>query len=168
MAEGSGFSRRLSNRVLDRYRRSHFLSSVSDLRLVAKDLNHLLLNQRFKLLRRNPPAAVILLPCLAQAVREIVAITNPLLAGVDWAHSVAGLVEHDASQKMDIGVVGLGPSPGCLCCKKGLHLIERLVLDDRLMFAVIELVAVPDLADVDGVGEQVIEIAASERLAGTP
>ena len=58
-----------------------------------------------------------------------------------------------------------GALPGrCLIGEKLLHPLEEVDRNDGLMLAIVDLIAMPDPADIDRVREQVIEVATAEGM----
>ena len=78
---------------------------------------------------------------------------------MDRPHPVAILVKNQASEQMHILLVRVCPSGWSLFRQEILRRIECLFVDDGLMLAVVDLFLVPDPADVDRIGQQMVELA---------
>ena len=113
---------------------------------------------------RKAPAIGSIAAAINKLLGYIVAVPRPLLLGMNGPQPLSSFIEHNASEEMWLRLVG-GASPGrCLIGEKLLHSLEEVDRNDRLMLAIIDLIAMPDMADIDWVREQVIEVAAGKGM----
>ena len=92
-------------------------------------------------------------------------IVNAGLDRMRWRKPVAGLVEDQTGQD-----AGRAEVLRCAACngvvgQECLNRVPGLAIDDCLMQSGIGLTFVGNLADVDGIGQQLVEVPARERLA---
>ncbi|TGS85765.1 hypothetical protein EN817_20855 [Mesorhizobium sp. M3A.F.Ca.ET.174.01.1.1] len=71
-------------------------------------------------------------------------------------------VEEKSGEKMLLNDVRCAPAARCLRCQERQRLIEHRTGYDRLVLAAVDLILVLDLADVDRVRQQMIEVAPAE------
>jgi hypothetical protein len=89
-------------------------------------------------------------------MRYVVPVTHAKLVGVRWAHTIAAVIEDATSQngwrtlESDLPPDGIGD-------ELGLHRLEQLSLENRLMLATMSRASIDHLADVEPVLEQMSE-----------
>jgi hypothetical protein len=111
-------------------------------------------HERFNLGRGHAPdAASFALPLLQDGMRYIVPVTDTTLVGVRRAHAVAPVIE-DATDQNGRRASELGPTIHGVFSEPGLHGLEQLPLNDRLMSAGMDRATIGDLANVKAVLEQ--------------
>jgi len=54
-----------------------------------------------------------------------------------------------------------------VAAEQPLHPVPEILVDDRFMPAIMELALVRELADIDGIGEQTVEMPSAERPAAS-
>jgi hypothetical protein len=100
-----------------------------------------------------PDAANFVLPLLQDGMRYIVPVAHATLVGVRGAHAVASVID-DATGQNGRRASELGPTTHCVFSEPGLHGLEQLPLNDRLMSTGMDRAAIGDLANVKAVLEQ--------------
>src|ERR1035437_1122384 len=104
------------------------------------------------------------LSLLQDRVRHIISVTHTELVGVRRAHAVAPVVEDATGEngrralEPDLPRDGIGG-------KLGLHRLEQLTFEDRLMLSVMDSASIDYLADVEPVLEQMGERSHAETDA---
>src|SRR5229473_2834366 len=95
---------------------------------------------------------------------DVVTVAHPELIGVGRAHPVAAVVEDAASEnggralESNLPVDGVGG-------KLGLHGLEQIPIEGRLLLAAMDLAAIDHLADVEPVLQEIGERAHPEADA---
>ena len=115
-----------------------------------------------QLLRRQSPAGVICLR-IHQPVRDVIPIANAGLDGVRRGEPVAGLIEHqpgqDAGRSDILGDLAVDSVAG----QGRLNGVPSLAIDDRVMEASEDLAFMGDVADIKGIGQELVKISSRER-----
>ena len=114
---------------------------------------------------RQPPAITAMTSLFDHVFRDIIAIALPLLVGMNRAQPGAGFIEDEPGEQMLAFSIPRAASGRGLCRQQSLGPVKEVGINDRLVFSGIELIAMPDLTDVDRVGQQVVQVAAPERLS---
>ena len=78
------------------------------------------------------------------------------------AHPISGVVEQHSGEQMNVRMSGRSSRSCSLGCEQTLDLVEQIGIYDGLMLAVIDVLAMLQSADVDRVGEQLVEHAAAD------
>lgn len=125
-------------------------------------LDHLLDGPR----RQSPPAALSGPLPVPMRLRCVIAIPDVAPARVNRPQAIARLVDQQTGQEMEAGAVGDAPAHRRPLGEQGLDRREGVLADDGLMLAVMDLLAVPHLADIDRVRQDMIELPPSEAARG--
>lgn len=117
---------------------------------------------------RQPPGIRVFLASVGdQPARDVVAQALAVLAEMARGQSIPGLVEKLADQRRPFGCMRSATGTGCLGGKALLERVPNGRIDDRRMLAFVDLVAVPDAADIERIGQDLVHMAATEgRPAG--
>jgi hypothetical protein len=109
-------------------------------------------------------AACFGLSLLHDRVRHIVPVAHPELVGVRRAHAVAAVVEDTTGED---GGRALEPNPPVdgVGGELGLHGLEQVTVEDRLVLPAMQLAPVSDFANVEPVLQQIGEGAHAEADA---
>src|SRR5580704_2254436 len=91
-------------------------------------------------------------------MRYIVPVAHATLVGVRGAHAVASIIE-DATGQNGRRASELGPTTHCVFSEPGLHGLEQLPLNDRLMSTGMDRAAIGNLANVKAILEQMSKCA---------
>src|SRR5208282_3951149 len=106
---------------------------------------------------------------LQQRPAHIIAIPSSALVGVNRTHPVSGIIEDQAFEQRAGWPVSPAHFTATISGEYLLNLIPKFGPDDRLMLARIALLLVNDLAQVNAILQDAIEMAAAERFAaGAP
>src|ERR1700722_9628753 len=107
-------------------------------------------------LRRRDPAncAGLALPFLQKGLRDIVTVTHALLVGMARAHPVAAIVVEKAHQERR-RLRSECPARDGFLLEPLLHGFEQPSIDNRRVFAGVNLAAIGDLANVEAVLQEV-------------
>lgn len=100
-------------------------------------------------LRRKAPALGLVSPSVDELLRDIVAVADTLLVGMNRSQFLASFVIEQTCQQMRLRVIGMASPPWRLRGEQCLGLLEHCRRDDRLALTIVNLILVPDLADVD-------------------
>ena len=115
---------------------------------------------------QSPAGEVLLATVLDEAPGDVVAEPLPVfLFGVARRQPVAGLVEELACQ-WGGGCTALrraSPWFGSPCLQLRLDRVPELRSNDRWMLALVDTPLVPDAAGVERIGQQAVEVSATER-----
>src|ERR1700738_4517233 len=115
---------------------------------------------------RNPQPGGGLGPIFRdQRAGDIVAVVRAFLAGMALCHPGAvGLKQHDGKEA-GLARSSAALAPGSIAGELLLNGIPQWLIDDRRVFAGMELALVNDLAEIGAVLQHQVERAARERLA---
>ena len=124
-----------------------------------------------KVVGQPPAGEVLLATVLDEAPGDVVAEPLPVfLFGVARRQPVPGLVEELAGQR-GTGCAALrraSPRFGSPCLQLRLDRVPELRSDDRWMLALVDTPLVPDAAGVERIGQQAVEVSATERQPACP
>ena len=134
-------------------------------RCLAQMRDHDLTQAGFQRLGRQAPAGRVG-ASRDQAVRDIVGKTPTMALAVGRGQEITRLIPKFAGEDPGLGG-GLAPPARSRTGgdEPGLHVLPERLLDDRRMLPWIGLVLVPDPADVDRVGQEVMHLPAGEGRA---
>ena len=120
---------------------------------------------------QSPAGEVLLATVLDEAPGDVVAEPLPVfLFGVARRQPVPGLVEELACQ-WGTGCTALrraSPWFGSPCLQLRLDRVPELRSNDRWMLALVDTPLVPDAAGVERIGQQAVEVSATERQPACP
>ena len=94
---------------------------------------------------------------------HVLAITLATSLGVRRAHAISGIVEQHSGQKINVGMRCRAAWCRRLARDHLLHPCELEDIYEGLMFAVVNVLVMLELADVDRVGNQLVEHAGANR-----
>src|ERR1700719_3248884 len=115
---------------------------------------------------RNPQPGGGLGPIFReQRAGDIVAVVRAFLAGMAWRHPVAVAIKQHAGKEAGLARSSTALAPGGIAGELLLNGIPQWLIDDRRVFATIELAPVNDFAEIGVVLQHQVECAARERLA---
>src|ERR1700738_2500488 len=100
-----------------------------------------------------------------QRAGDIVAVERAFLAGMAWRHPVAVAIKQHAGEEAGMARSSTASAPGRIAGELLLNGIPQRLIDDRRVFATIELAPVNDFAVIGVVLQHQVECAARERLA---
>src|SRR6266576_5304725 len=115
--------------------------------------------------RQAPPPAVIAGRFHDQLAGDVIAIAFAALDGVRGRKSLPGEVEQQPGQQARLAHPRSIPSVLAIASKPFLDCIPGRLVDQRLVLAFVELSFVGNPANVDRVGEELVDVPARERLA---
>src|ERR1700722_12353078 len=87
------------------------------------------------------------------------------LAGMARRHAVAVAIKHHAGEEAGLARSSAALAPGSIAGELLLNGIPQWLIDDRRVFARMELALVNDLAEIGAVLQHQVECAAREQLA---
>ena len=91
----------------------------------------------------------------------------PGLVGVGWRHAYAVRVDQQPRQQARVLGVRAMPANDGVSVQLFLYCVPGLAIDDGFVLPGVALAFVDDIADIDGVGQQLVDMAAGEGFTTT-
>lgn len=86
-----------------------------------------------------------------------------MIGGMDRRQPIAMFVEDAPSQEMVVCMHRRAFWLDGLLGQKPLNTVESIAVDDGLVLAIVQLTLMPDPADIDRIGKQIVDLAAAVR-----
>ena len=142
-------------------RRSRFIDGAR----IEKPSVHSGAHELLDLDSRNPQSGGGLGPIFReQRARDIVAVARAFLAGMARRHPIAVAIKQHPGEEARLARSSAASVPGGIAGELLLNGIPQRLIDDRRVFAGMELALVNDLAAIGAVLQHLVERAPRERL----
>src|SRR5262249_26986285 len=134
-------------------------------KVISQKVADYLLHQLFQLVCRNTPSVAARGGAMHQALRDVVAITLTVLVGMGRAQPIPGFVVSQTGQEAGRLAVGRRLPVCGIIHQLTLNGVECRPVDDGIVPAGVPYTLVDYLADIDRVGQQLMEMASGEGVA---